>query len=220
MNQLKCCIFDLDGVICDTAKYHYLAWKSLAEDLNIPFTEQDNERLKGVSRMESLGILLSLGSKKYSDDEKRCFAERKNNRYIEYICKMTRNEILPGVENLLLALHKNYIKVALGSVSKNASAIIDSLQIESFFDVIIDGNKVTHAKPDPEVFLLAAKTLDIAPENCVVFEDAITGVQAAHRAGMKCIGIGNRNILAEADLVVADLTNITLHKILSCFNFR
>lgn len=215
MNQVNGCIFDLDGVICDTAKYHYIAWKSLADELGINFTVEDNERLKGVSRMESLEILLSLGTKRYSEEEKKRFAEEKNNRYIQYISKMTREELLPGVEALLTNLRGEGIKIALGSVSKNAAAIIDGLKIREFFDGIIDGNNVTHAKPDPEVFLLGAAAIGIDPKDCVVFEDAVAGVQAAHRAGMKCVGIGSGEILTEADLVVANLSNITLATIRS-----
>ncbi len=215
MNQVNGCIFDLDGVICDTAKYHFIAWKSLADQLGISFTEEDNERLKGVSRMESLEILLSLGTKIYNEEEKKRFAEEKNNRYIQYISKMTREELLPGVEALLMKLRSEGIKIALGSVSKNASAIIDCLEIGKFFDGIIDGNNVTHAKPDPEVFLLGAAAIGIEPKYCVVFEDAVAGVQAAHRAGMKCVGIGSEKILTEADLVAPDLSNVTLSTIRS-----
>ncbi len=213
MYQVKGCIFDLDGVICDTAKYHYLAWKNLAEKLGISFTEQDNERLKGVSRMESLEILLSLGSHLYTDEEKQFFAKQKNEQYIEYINQITRNKLLPGVENLLTNLRENGIKIALGSVSKNAATIIDRLKIRQLFHAIIDGNNVTHAKPDPEVFLLGAEALGVSPTNCVVFEDAVSGVQAAHRASMKCIGIGNRDILSEADYVVPNLLNMDIQKI-------
>ena len=210
MNQVKGCIFDLDGVICDTAKYHFLAWKSLADQLGIRFTERDNERLKGVSRMESLEILLSLGTKTYQDEEKQQFAEQKNNRYVQYISNITRDELLPGVERLLTELNREGIKIALGSVSKNASVIIDRLGVGKFFNGIIDGNNVSKAKPDPEVFLLGAAAIGIDPQYCVVFEDAAAGVQAAHRAGMRCVGIGSAEILAEAELVVPDLSDITL----------
>lgn len=210
MHKVKGCIFDLDGVICNTAEYHFLAWKDLADQLGIPFTKQDNERLKGVSRMESLEILLSLGSGSYSEEEKESFADEKNKLYIQYISQIDQSELLPGVKKLLMALRKAGIKIALGSVSKNASAIIDRLEIRPLFDGIIDGTHVTHAKPDPEVFLLGAQTLGFRPDECVVFEDAAAGVQAAHRAGMKCVGIGSPDTLVEADLIVPNLSGITL----------
>lgn len=203
------CIFDLDGVICDTAKYHYLAWKSLADELGIPFNEQDNERLKGISRMESLNILLSLGKKQYSDQEKRLFAKLKNDRYVNYIKGMKQNETLPGVVPFLKSLRNQGYRIALGSVSKNAPTILERLQIAPLFHAVIDGNTVTHAKPDPEVFLAGARAFGTAPKNCVVFEDAVAGVQAAHNAGMKCVGVGSPCILAEADRVISGFSGLS-----------
>ncbi len=198
----KAVIFDLDGVITDTARYHFLAWKKIADKLGIPFTEKDNERLKGVSRKESLEILLRLGDKKLSPAEKEKFLEEKNRIFNAYIDKMNEEEILPGIRNVLNYLRFNHIPVALGSASKNARKILDALGLSRAFDVIVDGNEVQKAKPDPEVFLKAAEKLGVEPENCIVVEDAAAGIQAARLAGMKSIGIGKPAILKEADDVI------------------
>jgi beta-phosphoglucomutase len=201
-------IFDLDGVIVDTAKYHYLAWKRLAQELGFEFKELDNERLKGVSRMKSLEILLELGGLSFSNDEKLLLADKKNNWYVEYISAIDESEILKGAKEYLLKLKNSGIKIALGSASKNALAILNRLNITNLFDSIVDGNKVSKAKPDPEVFLIAAKELGLEPHECVVFEDAEAGITAAKAAGMRTVGIGNRELLMEADIVVKGLYEI------------
>jgi beta-phosphoglucomutase len=201
-------IFDLDGVIVDTAKYHYLAWKRLAQELGFEFKESDNERLKGVSRMKSLEILLELGGLSFSNDEKLLLADKKNNWYVEYISAIDESEILKGAKEYLLKLKNSGIKIALGSASKNAPAILNRLKITNLFDSIVDGNKVSKAKPDPEVFLIAAKELGLEPHECVVFEDAEAGITAAKAAGMRTVGIGNRELLMEADIVVKGLYEI------------
>jgi beta-phosphoglucomutase len=201
-------IFDLDGVIVDTAKYHYLAWKRLAQELGFEFKELDNERLKGVSRMKSLEILLELGGLSFSNDEKLLLADKKNNWYVEYISAIDESEILKGAKEYLLKLKNSGIKIALGSASKNAPAILNRLKITNLFDSIVDGNKVSKAKPDPEVFLIAAKELGLEPYECVVFEDAEAGITAAKAAGMRTVGIGNRELLMEADIVVKGLYEI------------
>ena len=198
---IRACLFDLDGVLVDTAKFHYLAWKNLADRLGINFTLEDNERLKGVSRMDSLEILLDLGKITLSAEEKNKFAAEKNERYLNYVRQMTPDDILPGVKEFLRELKANGIRVGLGSASKNARLILERTNIASLFDVIIDGNLTAHAKPHPEVYALGAQQLEIPAEDCVVFEDAIAGIQSAHNAGMKCIGIGSPDILHEADLV-------------------
>ena len=208
--HVKGCIFDLDGVIVDTAKYHYLAWKRLANELGFDFTEKDNERLKGVSRMASLEILLSIGNVTLSEDEKLALAAKKNEWYVEYISRMNKDEILPGVENFLQTIRSEGIKVSLGSASKNSMMILDNLELTKYFDAIIDGNKVSEAKPDPEVFLLAAKELDLDPKVCVVFEDAEAGIEAAIRAGMRSIGIGSVETLGKATKVVPNLKDADL----------
>lgn len=205
LNNIKGALFDLDGVIVDTARYHYLAWKRLAEELGFEFTEEHNERLKGVSRMRSLEILLEVGGINSSEEEKLAMAERKNSWYVEYIEKMDKTEILRGAREYLQKLKSQGVKIALGSASKNAPMILENLGITGLFDAIIDGNKVSKAKPDPEVFLLGAKELGLAAADCIVYEDAEAGIEAARRAGMGTVGIGRRDILKEADMVVNGL---------------
>lgn len=202
-------IFDLDGVIVDTAKYHYLAWRNLANALNFDFTEEQNELLKGVSRVKSLEILLSIGKVNLSEEKKQALLLQKNKEYLEYVNKMTADEILPGVNDLLNFLEVNDIKYALGSASKNAPLILEKVGLLNRFTAIVDGNDVSKAKPDPEVFLIGAEKLGMKPENCVVVEDAIAGIQAANTAKMISIGIGDANVLYEADYVFKDMTAIT-----------
>lgn len=213
MNNIKACIFDLDGVIVDTAIYHYKAWRRLANSLDFDFSEQQNEQLKGVSRMRSLEIVLQAGSITKTDAEKEQLAAQKNTWYVEMINQMTTDEILPGAREFVQTCRDAGIKTALGSASKNSMTILEKLQIVNLFDAIIDGNKVTKAKPDPEVFLKGAEALGIEPQYCVVFEDAIAGVEAAKAGGMKAIGIGDPKILHEADLVVSGLDKMTLDKL-------
>jgi beta-phosphoglucomutase len=198
-------LFDLDGVIVDTAKYHYLAWKRLAAELGFDFTEEDNERLKGVSRMESLRILLEIGGVDATDEQKAEMAARKNEWYVEYITKMDASEILPGAREYLAQVRARGVKTALGSASKNAPIILKNLGITNLFDAIVDGNKVSKAKPDPEVFLLGARELGLEPAQCVVFEDAAAGIEAGRRGGMYTVGIGKRSDLPDADIVVTGL---------------
>ena len=200
--MIEACIFDLDGVVVDTAKYHFIAWKALAQELGFDFTHNDNERLKGVSRMQSLDILLEIGGKQFAEKEKLAMAEKKNTLYVSYIEKMSPEETLPGVEQFLQELRKKGIKTALGSASKNAPLILERIGLAGWFDVIVDGNSISEAKPNPEVFLKGAEKLGIIPEHCVVFEDAIAGVEAARNANMYCIGIGEPANLGLADLVI------------------
>jgi len=210
VKTISTCIFDLDGVIVDTAKYHYLAWKRLAHELGFEFLEEHNERLKGVSRMTSLDIMLEVGGLTFSQSEKEVMAARKNEWYLEYIYKMTPEEILPGVVDFLVMLRSKGIKISLGSASKNAMLILERVQLQHYFDAVIDGNKALKAKPDPQVFLLAAEELGQNPTSCVVFEDAAAGIEAAKAAGMKCIGIGSPNVLGKADKVVPGFVNATI----------
>lgn len=209
--DIKACIFDLDGVICDTARYHFLAWKKLADKLGIRFTESDNERLKGVSRAESLEILLSLGDKdkSYTEEEKLEFCRWKNDVYVSYISEMKEDEILPGVLEFLGFCKQLGIKTALGSVSKNAKTIIHNLKLNSCFDAVVDGNMVARAKPDPEVFKKGAEAVQALPEECVVFEDAQAGIEAARAAGMYAVGIGSPARLKEADLVISGFRDMS-----------
>ncbi|MEK5479732.1 beta-phosphoglucomutase [Paenibacillus sp. FSL R5-0407] len=205
LETMKGAIFDLDGVIVDTAKYHYLAWRSLAKRLGFEFTEEDNERLKGVSRMESLQILLEVGGVEANEAERLEMADAKNKEYVDYISRLEPSEILPGAREYLLQLRSRGVKVALGSASKNAEFILNRLGIAELFDAVIDGTKVSEAKPDPEVFLAASAALGLEPSECVVFEDAAAGVQAGKAAGSKVVGIGSADILAKADRVINGL---------------
>lgn len=206
--MLKAAIFDLDGVITDTAKYHFLAWKEIANQLDFNLTEQDNEKLKGVNRIASLDLIVSWAGKSISDGEKELFLQSKNAHYLELIKHIGPDEILPGVIDLLLDLKLNSVKIALGSSSKNAVAILENLQILQWFDAIADGNNTVQGKPHPEVFLNAAKMLDIEAQHCLVFEDAPAGVAAAKSAAMKCVGIGSALELAKADLITENLLDL------------
>jgi beta-phosphoglucomutase len=211
--EIKACIFDLDGVIVDTAKYHFLAWKRLAEQLKIRFTEEDNERLKGVSRMASLEIILELGKMKLDESARQEYARLKNEWYVEYISKMTPDEILPGSLEFIEELRKAGIKVGLGSASRNTPMILERVGMTKLFDAVADGNVVHKAKPDPEVFITAARMLYTDPKNCIVFEDAVAGVEAALSAGMKCVGIGSRNVLGRAHFVIPGLAAMNIGKL-------
>jgi beta-phosphoglucomutase len=209
------CIFDLDGVIVDTARYHFLAWKRLTDQLGIHFTEEDNERLKGVSRMASLDIILEIGKKELDEKQKLDYATLKNSWYVDYITRMTPDEILPGCLDFITELRNAGIKVAVGSASKNTPTILERVGILNLFDAVADGNNVKKAKPDPEVFLKAAEMSGVRSNQCVVFEDAAAGVQAALNAGMMCIGIGSSKILGNAHFVINGLNEMNLVKLRS-----
>jgi beta-phosphoglucomutase len=213
--QPEACIFDLDGVIVDTAKYHFLAWKRLTDQLGIHFTENDNERLKGVSRMASLEIILEIGNIRLDEDKKLEYATLKNGWYTDYISKMTPEEILPGCVSFLKELRKAKILTAIGSASKNTPMILERVGISQLFDAVADGNIINKAKPDPEVFLKAAEMLGANPVSSIVFEDAVAGVQAALNAGMMCVGVGSPSILTKADFVVSGLNEMSLTKLLT-----
>ena len=201
-------IFDLDGVIVDTAKYHYLAWKKLADELGIEFTEEQNENFKGVSRKRCLGILLEMGGLEVSQEQFDSWLAEKNEDYLQYIARMDESEILPDVVKVLDFIRGKGIPMALGSASKNARPILEKVKLLPYFESVVDGNAVTKAKPDPEVFQIAADNLGVAAERCVVFEDALAGVEAANNAGMTSIGIGDEAILNEADFNFRDFTEI------------
>ncbi|MBP6073127.1 MAG: beta-phosphoglucomutase [Flavobacterium sp.] len=207
MNK-KAFLFDLDGVIVDTAKYHYLAWKKIAANLGIDFTHEHNELLKGVSRVRSLDIILELGKVEATQDQKNQWLIQKNEDYLTYLVDMDQSEILPGVLPVLQFLKAHQQPIALGSASKNARPILEKTGILSYFDAIVDGNDVSNAKPDPEVFLQAAQKLGISKENSIVFEDSVAGIQAANSASMISIGIGEADILNEAKFNFKDFTFI------------
>lgn len=211
--MIQACIFDLDGVIVDTAVYHYQAWKRLANELGFDFTEAQNERLKGISRIRSLELILEWGGIHKTAAEQQELATRKNDWYVSMINKMTPQEILPGAKEFLEQVRSAGFKTALGSASKNSSTILERTGLLPLFDVIVDGNSVNASKPDPEVFLKCAAALGIAPEHCVVFEDAIAGIEAAKAAGMDAVGIGERETLAGADAVVPNLNFMSIEKL-------
>lgn len=212
MSKVKACIFDLDGVIVDTAVYHYKAWKRLANELGFDFTEHQNEQLKGVSRMASLELILGWGGVTgKSLTEKEEMATRKNNWYTEMIGAMTPAEILPGAQQFVQDCRDAGIKTAIGSASKNTPTILEKLNLVSLFDAIVDGNSVTNPKPDPEVFLKGAEALGVTPADCVVFEDAVAGIEAAINGGMKAVGIGSPDMLTKANVVVSGLDKFDLN---------
>ena len=204
----KAFIFDLDGVIVDTAKYHFLAWQKLANQLGINFTHEHNEELKGVSRVRSLDLILALGNITASQEDKNKWLIQKNEDYLSYLVDMDESEILPGVLKVLEYLKNNNQAIALGSASKNARPILEKTNIMHFFDAIVDGNDVSNAKPDPEVFLRAARKLGITNQNAIVFEDSVAGIQAANIAKMISVGIGDSSVLHEAKYNFKDFTFI------------
>jgi beta-phosphoglucomutase len=203
MKQIKACIFDLDGVIVDTAKYHFRAWRRLANELGFDFTEEENEQLKGVSRVESLNLILKWGKKEENDEEvKTIMADKKNAWYLEYIERMNSDEILPGAEAFLRDAKSKGIKIVLGSASKNSRLILERIGLLHLFDAIVDGNSTTKSKPDPEVFILGAQAVGLEPKECIVFEDAEKGIEAALNGGFYTVGVGNPDILDDSHIVI------------------
>ena len=214
----KAFIFDLDGVIVDTAKYHFLAWQKLAQELGIEFTPEHNEELKGVSRVRSLDIILELGNVTASQEDKNKWLFQKNEDYLSYLVDIDESEILPGVLPVLHYLKDKNQLIALGSASKNARPILEKTGILPLFDAIVDGNDVSNAKPDPEVFLRAAQLLNAKNEDSIVFEDSVAGVQAANIANMTSVGIGDDKILHEAKYNFKDFTFIDVSFIEALIN--
>jgi beta-phosphoglucomutase len=200
---IKAIIFDLDGVIVDTAHYHFVAWQRLAKEIGVSFSLEDNERLKGVSRMRSLEIILEIGGVTLPKEKMEELAVLKNKWFLEYVSAIKPEEIFPGVKELIIEMKKQGYKIALGSSSKNAELVLELLKVKQLFDAIADGNMITKSKPNPEIFLLAASKLRVSPSECVVFEDAEAGVEAALAAGMKCVGVGSIEQLGKANLIIA-----------------
>jgi beta-phosphoglucomutase len=212
---IRACIFDLDGVIVDTAHYHFLAWQRLGAELGINLTEADNERLKGVSRMQSLEIILSLGQKTLPRERMEQLANRKNKWFVEYVEAMKQEEIFPGVKGLIDRMKARAFRIGLASSSKNAQRVVELLGVAGLFDTIVDGTMIAHSKPDPEIFLLAAKRMNIEPAACVVFEDAEAGVEAALRAGMKCVGVGSQAQLGKAHKVIQRTSDFNIDDLMA-----
>ena len=217
MNK-KAFIFDLDGVIVDTAKFHFLAWKKLADSLNINFTHEINEQLKGVSRVRSLEIILSQGNVQASQEDKNNWLVQKNKDYLAFVHQMDKSEILPRIEEVLQFLKTNHQYVVLGSASKNARPILEKVNILHYFDALVDGNDVTNAKPDPEVFLQGANQVQVAYKDAIVFEDSVAGIQAANVAGMTSVGIGEKEVLHESDFCFRDFTEMNNDFIMQLIN--
>ena len=210
---MRACLFDLDGVLVDTAVYHFKAWRRLANTLGFDFTEHQNEQLKGISRMESLDLILNWGGVSLTQHEKEHWATLKNDWYLELISEMNPSELLVGVLDFLEELKANQIKIGLGSASKNSRMILEKTNILSYFDVIIDGNNITKGKPDPQVFEMGALALGFQNAECIVFEDALAGVKAGKSAGMRVVGIGEQKVLVDADIVFANFMEFNLQKL-------
>lgn len=211
--NVKACLFDLDGVLVDTAVFHFQAWRRLARELGFDFTEHQNEQLKGISRMESLDRILAWGGVTLSDDEKNRRAATKNGWYLELVGQMTPADVLPGARDFLDECRDAGLKTALGSASKNARLILENTDLLRYFDAVVDGTHTSRSKPDPDVFLLGARALGVAPADCVVFEDAVAGVEAAHRGGMKAVGIGSPEVLGAADLVIPGFVGFSVERL-------
>jgi beta-phosphoglucomutase len=212
-------IFDLDGVITDTAEYHYLAWKALGEELGIPFTREFNEELKGVSRMDSLEKILVLGNRQndFSMEDKEALATKKNKHYVRLIANISPNDILPGIKDLIAEIKENGYRLGLASVSKNAFTVMDSLGLRQEFDVIVDAATIKKGKPDPEIFLTAAKLLNVEPSACIGIEDAAAGVESIKDAGMFAVGVGSVDSLAKADIIYSSTEQLSLSSIMTAY---
>jgi beta-phosphoglucomutase len=210
MKPLLGYIFDLDGVIVDTATFHYLAWKETAKGIGFDLTAEDNEQLKGVSRMESLNVILRLAGITLSENQKLAFADQKNKRYLQLVETLTPSATLPGAVAYLQSLKNRGRYVALASASKNARRVLTLLKMATLFDAVIDGTMISRTKPDPEIFLKAAEALQLDPEICVVFEDAQNGIEAAIAAGMRAVGIGSPEQLTGATVVIPDFSPLCI----------
>jgi beta-phosphoglucomutase len=215
--MLRAFLFDLDGVIVDTAKYHFLAWRRMANEIGFDFTAEQNEQLKGVGRRESLEIILGWGGIELGEAEKEQWMARKNEWYLEYVGQMGPEEVLPGARAFLESALAAGIKVGLGSASKNARLILDRTGLTSLFDTIVDGNRALRTKPDPEVFLLGAADLGVSPSEAVVFEDAAKGIEAAVRGGFHTVGIGSAEVLSDAERVAVGLSDLTVEEVVFAF---
>ncbi|CAG9609709.1 beta-phosphoglucomutase [Pseudoneobacillus rhizosphaerae] len=216
---LQAFIFDLDGVITDTAEYHYLAWRALGEELGIPFTREFNEELKGVSRMDSLEKILALGSREndFSLIEKEALATKKNEHYVRLIANISPDDILPGIKDLITEIKEKGYRLGMASVSKNAFTVMDSLGLKGEFDIIVDAATIAKGKPDPEIFLTAAKLLNVDPSACIGIEDAAAGVDSIKDAGMFAVGVGSEESLAKADIIYSSTEQLSLANIMKAY---
>lgn len=211
--ELKAVIFDLDGVIADTARFHYQAWKKLASGIGINLTYEFNENLKGVGRMESLDLILTLTEKNYSNEEKIGLANKKNRYYLEFVSRMTPSDLLPGVVKCFEVIKDNNIKIVLASASKNSLDVIKRLEIKNYFDYVVSSKDILKSKPNPEIFIKAAKGIKVATKNCVGVEDSIAGILAINACNMFSVGIGNKKNLYPADICIKNLTEFDIEEI-------
>lgn len=220
MTYIKGFIFDLDGVLVDTARYHFIAWQKLAGQLGISFGEKENEQLKGISRQQSLERILAWGNLALPDDRKQALMEEKNNTYLEAVAAMSQAELLKGSLNFLENAREAGLRIGLGSASKNAPLILEKTGITHLFDVVIDGNKTTESKPHPQVFMLGAQALSLEPAEVVVFEDAPAGIEAACKGGFRRVGIGEADHLPGAEIVLRNLGEMSPAAIINQLNFK
>lgn len=213
--KTKALIFDLDGVIVDTAKFHFLAWKALADELGLFFDEDVNERLKGVSRMRSFEIILEVNGAedRFTEEEKQVLITKKNDLYVEFISRLTPSDILPGIAELLDRARAEGLKTAVASVSKNAPAVLAALGITDKFDYVADAAKVSKSKPDPEIFLVCAENLGVNPESCIGIEDSQAGIEAIKSAGMRSVGINVTVTSVEPDVVLSSTAELDFDSI-------
>ncbi len=216
--KIKACIFDLDGVIVDTAVYHFKAWQNIAQSLGFDFTHDMNEKLKGISRIDSLNMMLDMANIHKSDEEKDELCKVKNTYYLESLNDMDDSAILPGIPQLIETLEEKGIKIALGSASKNAIKVLELIGLKEKFEIIIDGNGVTRSKPDPEVFLNGAEGLGVLPGESIVFEDSLKGLEAAIAGGFRTVGIGDQENLPIAEVVYENLSGVSFDDILNALN--
>ncbi len=214
--MIKAVLFDLDGVLVSTDEYHYRSWVKLSADEGFDFFDEEfNHRFRGVARMECIEIITRASGRNYTPEQKQELAARKNRYFVDSLQTVTPEALLPGALRALQELKKRGIKIAVASNSRNAKTIIQRVRIEPYLDAVVDGHEIENSKPDPEVFLLAAKNVGVPPSHCIVVEDAVTGIEAARRAGMKALGIGTKSRLPNADIVVADLSAISIDELLN-----
>ncbi len=214
--MIKAVLFDLDGVLVSTDEYHYRSWKKLSDEEGFDFFDYEfNDKFRGVARMECVEIITNASGKYYSPEQKQELADRKNIYFVESLATVTPEALLPGALSMLKELKKRNIKMAVASNSRNAVTIIKQVGIENLLDAIVDGHQIENSKPDPEVFLLAAKKVDVLPENCLVVEDAIAGIESARRANMKALGIGTKERLPNADMIALNLSEISVEQLLN-----
>jgi beta-phosphoglucomutase len=214
-NRIRAVVFDLDGVLTDTAHFHFVAWRELAQSLRLPFDAAFNEKLKGIDRMGSLELILAQGAAQYTAQEKEAMATRKNAHYQQLVNTMTAEHLLPGALDALNAVREAGLKIGLASVSKNAATVLQRLGITDRFDVVVDAAQIARGKPDPEIFLSAAEQLGVRPAECIGVEDAVAGVQSIKAAGMYAVGVGDPVVLKQADDVIAGLQAFRLERYLS-----